>query len=238
VPLEGPANLAFRAAQELAAEAGRPELGALVRLEKRVPAGMGLGGGSSDAAAVLRGLNRLWGLDLDLAALTRVAARLGSDVAFFLHGGTALATGRGEVIEPLVDAQPFELTLFVSELDLTEKTRLMYSTLTPADFTEGQRTRVTAATVSRGLPLGETDLINAFDRHVAAVAPQVGGAMALCRDAEVGVMAAGSGCGFFSLTPPDELPGLLLRELAEDWGVTALACRAQTRAAALVLREV
>ena len=61
----------------------------------------GLGGDSSDAAALLRGLNELWGLGLSPEKLQQIAAQLGSDVAFFLHGGTALAEGRGEIITPL-----------------------------------------------------------------------------------------------------------------------------------------
>jgi len=101
VPLEGPGNLAYRAALALMEEAGDMALGARIILEKRVPAGSGLGGGSSDAAAVLRGLNRFWGLDLELEALSAVAARVGSDVSFFLHCGTAECRGRGEAVNPL-----------------------------------------------------------------------------------------------------------------------------------------
>jgi 4-diphosphocytidyl-2-C-methyl-D-erythritol kinase len=238
VPREGPRNLAFSAAHALAEAARRPDLGVRIELEKRIPAGMGLGGGSSDAAAVLRGLNRLWGLELPAAALADVAATVGSDVAFFLQGGAALVTGRGEIVEPLPDAGALELTLFVSELDLEDKTRRMYAMLSPADVTDGRKAHVLAESVRRGLPLSETDLHNAFDRHVAEAAPPLGGAMSLCRDAGLAVLAAGSGPGFFTPAPLTDIPSMLLRELDRDWGVRAVACRALSRAEATALREV
>jgi 4-diphosphocytidyl-2C-methyl-D-erythritol kinase len=75
--------------------------GARLRLEKTIPVGGGLGGGSSDAAGTLLLLNALWGLQLDPATLSTLAADLGSDVPFFLVGGTALGTGRGTTIAPL-----------------------------------------------------------------------------------------------------------------------------------------
>ncbi|HEX6548176.1 MAG TPA: 4-(cytidine 5'-diphospho)-2-C-methyl-D-erythritol kinase [Candidatus Dormibacteraeota bacterium] len=92
----GEDNLVLRAARELEAAAGRP-LPASIRLHKRIPAGAGLGGGSSDAAATLRGLSRLHGLELDLLP---AAKRLGSDVPFFLCGGGAEATGAGDELQP------------------------------------------------------------------------------------------------------------------------------------------
>jgi 4-diphosphocytidyl-2-C-methyl-D-erythritol kinase len=103
-------NLVCRAAAALRAAAG-VEAGARIRLAKRIPMGAGLGGGSSDAAATLVGLCRLWGLSLDAAALHALAAGLGSDVPFFLRGGAALATGRGELLIPLPDAPPLALVL-------------------------------------------------------------------------------------------------------------------------------
>ena len=100
---EGPENLAFKAAERMIAEAvGRP--GVEIDLTKRIPAGGGLGGGSSDAAAVLVGLNRLWDVGLPPERLEGIAAELGSDVAFFVRGGTSLCTGRGEKIKPLASA--------------------------------------------------------------------------------------------------------------------------------------
>ena len=98
----GAENLVLRAARALAEAAGvRPR--AAIVLEKRIPSGGGLGGGSSDAAVALLGLSALWQLDLPLESLLEVGACLGSDVPFFLHGGTARGLGRGERIEPLPD---------------------------------------------------------------------------------------------------------------------------------------
>ena len=97
-------NLVLRAARLLRREAG-VTAGAAIRLRKRIPVAAGLGGGSSDAAATLRGLRRLWGLDLDADALRELAAQLGSDVPFFVTGGAALAEGRGERLTPLPPAQ-------------------------------------------------------------------------------------------------------------------------------------
>lgn len=74
-----------------------------IDLRKRVPAQAGLGGGSANAAMTLLALNALWKLDLDLATLTRIGARLGADVPYFLVGGTALGLGRGDDIYPLAD---------------------------------------------------------------------------------------------------------------------------------------
>ncbi len=199
---------------------------------------MGLGGGSTDAAAVLRGLNRLWDLDLAPEALTEVAASVGSDVAFFLCGGTASVGGRGEQVEPLPDIEALDLTLFVADVELEDKTRRMYGALSPADFTDGHKARVTAESVRRGLPLSESDLHNAFDRHVGALAPQVASAMALCRAENLGVFAAGSGPGFFTPVAVGDLPPLLLRELERDWAVRAVACRSLGREASTAMREL
>ena len=82
-----------------------------IDLRKRVPSEAGLGGGSSNAAMTLLALNKLWKLDLDLATLTRVAARLGADVPYFLGGGTALGLGRGDDIYPLADLPPVHVVI-------------------------------------------------------------------------------------------------------------------------------
>ncbi len=95
----GPANLAWRAVDALEAACGRA-LPVQIEIVKRIPMQAGLGGGSSDAAAVLVGINALFALGLAPTQLERVAAGLGSDVPFFVRGGTQWATGRGERLTP------------------------------------------------------------------------------------------------------------------------------------------
>jgi 4-diphosphocytidyl-2-C-methyl-D-erythritol kinase len=97
----GPGNLVFKAAQMLACDFSISE-GLDIDIIKNIPVAAGLAGGSSNAAAALSGLNRLWQLGLGPAELAGYASRLGSDVAFFLHDTSfALGTGRGELIKPL-----------------------------------------------------------------------------------------------------------------------------------------
>ena len=112
-------NLVLRAASRLEDLLGRRLPGARVRLQKRIPAGRGLGGGSSDAAAALIGLNRLFGLGLGRRVLHRVAAQVGMDAPFFLYGGLALATGRGDHVFPLADVAELPLVLLIPEFGIS-----------------------------------------------------------------------------------------------------------------------
>ena len=108
-------HLAYRAAMALKRHAGYPG-GAKIHVEKRIPVGAGMGGGSVDAAAVLVGLNRLWGLNLPRAELETIGLTLGADVPFCIRGGLTRTTGIGEIMEdlpcgkawPLVVIQPCE----------------------------------------------------------------------------------------------------------------------------------
>jgi 4-diphosphocytidyl-2-C-methyl-D-erythritol kinase len=109
LPTDG-TNLVLRAADRLRRAAGVAG-GARLHLKKLIPIGAGLGGGSSDAAGALLLLRRLWDLDLDGGALARIGGELGADVPFFLTGGTARGTGRGERIEPLPFAGAMPLLL-------------------------------------------------------------------------------------------------------------------------------
>jgi 4-diphosphocytidyl-2-C-methyl-D-erythritol kinase len=237
VPREGPRNLAFAAAHALAEAAGDPGLGVRIELSKNIPAGIGLGGGSSDAAAVLRGLDRLWRLNMPEEILMAVAASVGSDVPFFLAGGTAFVTGRGDHVEALPDPPARDLTLFLPDAEIDDKTRRMYAALSPNDYSDGHKTRVLAESVQRGLPLSSEDLFNVFGGKIGQLVEPVRGAMALCRDAGVPVFACGSGPGFFSLAPVSELPPLLRRGLHHDWGVQIAGCRSLNRAEATTIRE-
>lgn len=103
-------NLAYRAAVEVCKTCAK-NLGVAVSLDKKIPAAAGLAGGSSDAAAVIRGLNRLYDLNLSAEEMCETGARVGSDVPFCVVGGTCLAKGRGEILTRLKPLQSFSVIL-------------------------------------------------------------------------------------------------------------------------------
>lgn len=116
--------------------------GASVFVQKRIPLLSGLGGDSTDAAATLLGLNEIWELHLSRADLLPLARRLGSDVSFFLYGGTALATGRGETIVPLPPLPSLWLVLAMPATSREPgKTKQLYQSLRPNHYTDGAITQ-------------------------------------------------------------------------------------------------
>jgi 4-diphosphocytidyl-2-C-methyl-D-erythritol kinase len=116
-------NLVWRAADALWRAAGRGGSvpGTVVRIRKRIPAQGGLGGGSSDAAAALVALRHLWRVDLPRESLRPLAAAIGADVPFFLSGGTALGTGRGDEIRPLPDMPHYWVVLLLPPFGVSTK---------------------------------------------------------------------------------------------------------------------
>ncbi len=154
-------NLVLAAARLLQREASI-SAGAAIHLTKRIPMAGGLGGGSSDAATALLGLRRLWGLDLDADALRELAAELGSDVPFFISGGTALGEGRGERLT-LVPTPEGEAVVAVPDASRPrDKTAQMYGLLKPAHHTDGSATADAERRLRGGEPL-DARVFNAFD---------------------------------------------------------------------------
>jgi 4-diphosphocytidyl-2-C-methyl-D-erythritol kinase len=150
-------------AADLLRKATRCKQGAAVTLEKRIPLLSGLGGDSSDAAALLKSLNEFWQLNLSYEKLAEIAARLGSDVAFFLRGGTALAEGRGEIITPLPPLQKIWLLLVFSGTRVSlYKTARMYAALKPENFTDGSKTDKLVAAIKEGRTLDNSLMFNVF----------------------------------------------------------------------------
>lgn len=103
-------NLAYRAALLLQQE-GEVKRGAVIRIDKRIPTAAGLAGGSTDAAAVLRGLNRMWDVGLSREELMKLGQGLGADIPYCIHGGACLARGIGEIITPLPPLPPVQIIL-------------------------------------------------------------------------------------------------------------------------------
>lgn len=123
----GEKNLATRAAMAYLERIGHPEQGIRIDIKKHIPVGAGMGGGSSDAAAVLRGMNTLYGNALSLDELEELAAGIGSDVPFCVRGGTALAKGRGEVLTALT-AMP-ECRIVICKPDFSISTPELFKKL-------------------------------------------------------------------------------------------------------------
>jgi 4-diphosphocytidyl-2-C-methyl-D-erythritol kinase len=180
-------NLVIRAAR-LLRERFRVSRGASIKLEKSIPAGGGLGGGSSNAATALAALARLWEIDATRAELRDLGATLGADVPFFFTGGTARGTGRGAEIAPLADAPQANLLVVAPRVKIS--TAEAYKSLNAPALTK----EIAPANllVSRGgagfhdsLP---ASLANDFEPVVYRLHPEVGRA----RDALVGAGAKGA----------------------------------------------
>lgn len=168
--LRGDDNLALRAARLLRNE-GYLKDGAALELRKEIPAQGGLGGGSSDAAAVLVALNRLCALGLSQTRLEELAARLGSDVPFFIHGGAALIEGRGEIVTPLPDCEP--LWLLIAHPPVSISTAVVFQSLTPSEYGNTQDTDALVEAIRSGSQLPFERLSNTLEPLVMSNWPEV-----------------------------------------------------------------
>jgi 4-diphosphocytidyl-2-C-methyl-D-erythritol kinase len=190
-------NLAYRAAAALRDAAGVAR-GARITLDKRIPVAAGLGGGSTDAAATLVGLNRLWGLRWPAAGLGALAIGLGMDVPFFLRGGAALATGRGERLAPLSSAS---LGLVLVNPRFAVSTAEMYGRVTPAMYSDGGHARNAArALQSHGAGRVAASLYNGLEAAARGAYPQIGQMQAaLLAAGALGTAMSGSGPTVFGV---------------------------------------
>lgn len=161
--LQSPDNLVIQAA-ELLKEASGYDKGAKIGLEKRIPWGAGLGGGSSDAAATLVALNRLWNLGLGTPDMLKLAVKLGSDAAFFIYGGTAFTEGRGEKVTPLpIRLQERFIMLLPPLPKIRHKTQQLYARLNRQHFTHGQHTDKALEALSSNEVVNPSLMFNVFD---------------------------------------------------------------------------
>lgn len=190
-------NLALRAALALREAAG-VDRGVRITLDKRIPVAAGLGGGSADAAAVLLGLNRLWRLRWPPAGLADVAVSIGMDVPFFLRGGGALATGRGENLEPIMSAS---LALVLANPKFGSSTAHAYGRVTPEMYTDGRRVRALIQALGTRRAAGvAASLYNGLEAAVAPVHPEIGRMRAaLLAAGALGAAMSGSGPTVFGV---------------------------------------
>ncbi len=197
-------NLAWRAALAMAAEFVRP-LDVAVSVEKRIPSGAGLGGASADAAAVIVGLAAHWGIDRSDVRLGVVARSLGADVPFFLEGGAALFTGRGDVLErrmraldaPVVVVKPAEAVPTARAYEAFDRLRPVSSPGTTG--------------LVQALDEGDTRAVarhlhNAMTASSAGLVPAIGEALELVGSAPgvLGATMAGSGSAVFGICADEQ----------------------------------
>ena len=198
-------NLCLRAARVFQERIGR-ELGARIGLRKRIPVGAGLGGGSSDAAAVLLGLNLLLGEPLEREALEGAAAELGSDVPFFLQGGTAVAEGRGERVRRLPPAE--EIWVLLLNPGFALSTADVYREFDRLNPSPPPPPGVLPQGLVRGLERGDLEEVGAHIRNdlveaVLRLAPGLGSLLErLVREGPGGM--SGSGPTLFLLSRDEE----------------------------------
>ncbi len=182
----GEDNLIIRAAR-LLREVASIDQGASFHLEKILPHGAGLGGGSSDAATVLRMLCNLWKLDDATLALESLALKIGSDVPFFLHGHTAYAEGRGERLTPMTDyVFPFSLAVIVPPIHISTAWAFQQ-----VNVSETNRVNLMEVVRSNDLDRWRQELINDFEKPVFLQWPTI---------ENIKSSLLRSGAGFASLT--------------------------------------
>jgi len=223
VPATG--NLAYRAAVALGEAVGRVpavEIG----LTKRIPHGAGLGGGSSDAAAVIAGLAALWGLDPASGRCTAVAASLGADVPFFLvPGGCALMVGRGDVVERPLPALAGAPVVLLRPADPVS-TAAAYAAFDERPVAIATPDGVIRALDARdALGLGAS-LVNNLAAAAISIVPAIADALAWvrCSEGVLGSAVSGSGSAVFALCDSVERAGSIARAASEaGWWSTATA---------------
>jgi 4-diphosphocytidyl-2-C-methyl-D-erythritol kinase len=171
--LNGADNLAARAAQTLRERLALSQ-GVVIELQKRIPMAAGLGGGSSNAAAVLLALQQEWQLPLSSTDLLTIATELGSDVPFFLGGGLALCEGRGERITPLAAHWPRNMRwLLLVKPAISVSTAAVFRSLPTSDYTDGTHSRAISAALQAKKEFHLEDLHNGLERGVLARYPEV-----------------------------------------------------------------
>jgi len=226
-------NLIWRAAERLWIAAGRrgDPLGAAITLSKRIPVAAGLGGGSADAAAALVGLNRLWRTDLPVRELLSVAAQLGSDVPFFLIGGTALGLGRGEELYPLPDIKMTGIVIVKPGTGVSTADAYRW-------FDEEHPASPTAAgslsEIGTGWGTGPLTLYNDLQAPVTRRTPEVAKAIEWLRREGTTPLMSGSGSAAFSACRVADRARLARRVPRAAWQFVATRTLSRRQACRLI----
>ncbi|MEJ7616049.1 MAG: 4-(cytidine 5'-diphospho)-2-C-methyl-D-erythritol kinase [Pyrinomonadaceae bacterium] len=223
-------NLVHRAALALREHFGVRH-GARVELEKRIPAGGGLGGGSSDAAIALLGLARLWKIKTDESQLAEIGARLGADVPFFFTGGTALGTGTGTTLKPLEDVSHRHLLIVAPGVKVS--TADAYKALNAPALTKVEpAVMLPISRIERQFTDSLPDAMhNDFESVIFRLYPEIERARnALVECGARRALLSGSGSSVFGIFDSEETAGCARVSLPVDTDWNVFACTTLARA--------
>jgi len=198
-------NIVFLAAKNMR-EKYAVDSGARMVLQKEIPVSAGLGGGSSDAAATIKILNEIWNLNLPLQELVAFASTIGSDIPFFLEGGTSFVQGRGELIRELPDCQVGWMVVVVPNIKLENKTKTMYSYLIEDSHTSGGLSRKLEARIRNGGDCPPQLMFNGFLDVAKTTIPGIKEVVRIFN--KVGIQEihlAGSGPSLFTIVKRKEI---------------------------------
>ncbi len=215
IPTDG-RNLIIKAANLLRDRFG-VTVGAKMHLRKRIPAPGGLGGGSSNAAVALIGLKRLWQLDIGFDEMLEIAAKLGSDVPFFLYGGTAMGFGRGTEIEPIDDKACEYLIIVTADVHVSTADAFKELGATNLTSVEAESILVNCRFNAESLNLRHTALKNDFEPTVFAAHPQIAVVKQTLLDlGAVNALMSGSGASVFAVFDKEETRQTAMKALDEQ----------------------
>ena len=216
-------NLAWKAARAFYDATGIPDDGLTIHITKRIPSQAGMGGGSSDAAAVLRGLNRAYDNPLTPMALADVGAKVGSDVPFCVIGGTVMCEGRGERLRPITPMP--DCVILVCKPEFSMSTPALYRQLDESEMMNHPDNDAMEAALKNGdlNSIGKL-LSNVFDPVVSASYPLMDQLRQMYMDAgALGCQMSGSGSAFFGIMPDlqsAENLAVSLKNLCKDVFIT------------------
>ena len=216
-------NLAWQAAELYLQELDKHVDGLGIHITKRIPAKAGLAGGSADAAAVLRALNRAFDAPLSLPALAELGARLGSDVPFCVLGGTALAEGRGEHITQLPPAP--QMTYVICKPELSLATPELYAQLDANPIGERPNTTAMRAALQKGdLEQIGKQLCNVFEQVAIPAHPELNYIKSILMTyGAYGALMTGSGSAVFGIFDAFEAAAVACMMLKENYSQVFLA---------------
>ncbi|NPA32738.1 MAG: 4-(cytidine 5'-diphospho)-2-C-methyl-D-erythritol kinase [Aquificae bacterium] len=186
-----------------------------VFIKKNIPPGSGLGGGSSNLASTLSVVNELHNTPLTKKELKSLLSRLSSDAPFFLEGGVALASGKGDILKPVKDSLPRDITLVIPPVSCS--TPLVYANVKPRHYTPKEEALAKAERVLSG----DTDAIeNVLGEIASELFPPLGDVLAKLRKLGMKPYVSGSGSCVYTFSPVS--PELLELAKRENWKVFRL----------------